>query len=239
MARCKQTTRPEGGRSPRKTIHLEPRPVADDVSSEAKQQEEGMRERLLPAGYTTSGSDGEEEHLCVSTASKGSAGESESTDGSPQYSAPKEVSSPSSSECGKTVASVTDDWSGNTTDIEDTKGSAGHAQKSVIATEPGRNVSPPSGGPYYIQLSGSGYVEISVPQDRLVWEEESGEETEDATGKRKIQVTGETSLDCLVTQQVYDANGAHYEQKWPRPLGGMCNWWWWTCTIAYRCIRCV
>ena len=104
---------------------------------------------------------------------------------------------------------------------------------------PTENVSPPSGGPYYIHLSGSGYVEFSVPQDRLVWEEEeSGSEAEDETGNRRIDVTGESKLECQVTQQVYNASGELNENKWSRKLGGMYNWWWWACTIAYRYLRC-
>ena len=242
MARCKQTTRNayEGGKSPRKTIRLPTRPAADDVSAEAKQQEEGTKIKLLP-GYTSSDTEYSSDFDNENSSSRKDGGGSETTV-SPQYRPLPESSSPSSSDCGKTIASEQDDWSVASSDIQvstSPAGHAGHAQKSVIATEPGGNRSPPSDGPYYIHLSGSGFVEIRVvPQDRLVWEEESGEETEDATG-RKIEVTGETKLECQVTQQVYHANGEHTERNWTRTLGGMCNWWWWACTIAYRCLRCV
>jgi hypothetical protein len=236
MARTKQTTRPEGGRSPRKTIRLERRPAADDVSSEAKQEEEGTRKGLLGLSYSSSETEDSGDGDNSSSGKDG--GGSEST-GSPDYLPSKPYPSPNNSEDASTVASATDDWSLNSTDTQVSTGPAGHAQKSVLATEPGGNVSPPSDGPYYINLSGAGFVEIRVPQDRLVWEDDSGEETENATAQRKMDVTGETTLECQVTQQVYDANGEHYENKWTRKLGGMYNWWWWACTIAYRCLRCV
>ena len=100
-----------------------------------------------------------------------------------------------------------------------------------MGTEAGGNVSPPEmTDPFYIQLNGIGYVEIRVPVDRLRWGEESGEEP----GEPNIEVTGETNVQCKVTQRVYGADGEHSLAEWMTSVAGMYIWWW-ACTIVCGC----
>ena len=229
MARCKRTSRDavEGEQCPRKTIRLPERSAEDDLSAEAKQEEEEAM-RNGPFTNYTSESDGTENSSVAAVESVEIDGGSGS-DKSPQYTDPTIYSSPTNSTA--TLASATDDWSVNSTDHKDSSSPSGHAQ-NVKTTELGGI--PPSEGPYYINLSGSGYVEIRVPGDRLVWGDESGEET----GQRNIEVTGKNkNVQCKVTQRVYGADGEHSESVWWRTMAGMYIWWW-ACTITYRCVGC-
>ena len=109
--------------------------------------------------------------------------------------------------------------------LRQSSGPGGHAQepkKSATATESGGGTgSAPPNGPYYINLPGSGYVEVEVPADRLKWEEKSAKETGDISSIRNIAVKGQTGLVCQITQQVFNGTGAMLSEKWTRKLKGM------------------
>ena len=227
MALCEKTQRnvAEGGNAPKKTIQLEPRPAAEDLSAEAPKKTADTG--VLGSAYSSESAS--TENSIVAVESRGSEVGSGS---SPAYMAKGDFHSPSNAAAAQPP--WTDNRSGASAEIEVSTGPAGRAQKSGMGTDPlielAMGTPIPMTDPFYTQLHGIGHVELRVPERRLAWGEEKGEEP----GQNNIVVLGENNVQCQVMQRVYGADGEHSLVEWMHPVSGMYIWWW-ACTIVCGC----